>query len=78
MTTREPLWQPGKNAITLRDYFAAAAMQGCAVIEHRYSYDEIAAKAFTLADAMIAHRDGEMPWCERCGCYHSPKAEHVK
>jgi hypothetical protein len=43
--------------MTLRDYFAAKAMQG---FTHEYVYDNsdvIADKAYTLADAMLKARE---------------------
>ena len=59
MTTREPLWSPGKNAITLRDYFAAAAMQGyiTAGLPSDVSHRDMAEKVYRAADAMLEARD---------------------
>ena len=47
----------GSNGMTLRDYFAAKAMQG---FQDQWAYDnsdEIASKAYTLADAMLKARE---------------------
>ncbi len=44
------------EGMTLRDYFAAKAMQG---FQEQWVYDnsdEIASKAYTLADAMLKER----------------------
>jgi hypothetical protein len=50
-----------EQGMTLRDYFAAAALQGLLVNGHhknvRYSY--IAQDAYKLADAMIEARKGD-------------------
>jgi hypothetical protein len=42
--------------INLRDYFAAAALQGLLANASEVN-DELAAEAFTAADAMIAARE---------------------
>ena len=44
-------WRPG---LSLRDYFAAAAIHGMAASG---SYEAIASCAYILADAMLAERD---------------------
>ena len=50
------------NGMTLRDYFAAKAMQSyaayVAAADVRFSatYDEIASEAYAIADAMLAAR----------------------
>ena len=46
-----------QNGMTLRDYFAAKAMQG---FQQEWVYDnsdEIASKAYALADAMLKARE---------------------
>ena len=45
------------KGMTLRDYFAAKAMQG---IQSRvnWSDSDVAARAYSLADAMLKARDG--------------------
>ena len=47
------------NGMTLRDYFAAKAMQGiCASGPSlEWSNDRLAAEAYTLADAMLKARE---------------------
>lgn len=53
----EAIWTNLSEGMTLRDYFAAKAMNGLMASygEHDVSdYDEIAADAYRLADAMIA------------------------
>ncbi len=49
----------GAWGMSLRDYFAAAAMQGyiAAGVPHDSTYDDIAEKAFKAADAMIGERE---------------------
>lgn len=59
--------RPGKQhlsqeGMTLRDYFAAKAMQGILVNTERNEFsfgkvDEIASKAYELADAMLRARE---------------------
>lgn len=47
-----------ESGMTLRDYFAAKAMQGiCADPSIAPSLDEIVGIAYTVADAMLAERD---------------------
>ena len=43
------------NGMTLRDYFAAKAMQ--ALIDNDGLFSEIPAQAYALADAMLAARE---------------------
>ncbi len=46
------------TGMTLRDYFAAKAMQGAAASSVAYSSEkEAAADAYAMADAMLAERD---------------------
>ncbi|MEM8337372.1 hypothetical protein [Morganella morganii] len=52
----------GGRGITIRDYFAAKAMQGILVNAERNEFsfgkvDEIASKAYELADAMLRARE---------------------
>ena len=52
---------PPIQNITLRDYFAAAAMQGLLTSEivREYSNTHVANIAYMVADAMIAERDDD-------------------
>ncbi len=55
-----PIGPDTSSGMTLRDYFAAAAMQGLiAEMEeyHPQAYEAWAKRAYRLADAMIAERD---------------------
>ena len=59
----EPFTSDLRSGMTLRDYFAAKAMQGLVVIagDHRYGevvYDEprLVKRAYSLADAMLEER----------------------
>lgn len=48
-----------QDGMTLRDYFAAAAMQGAIASTHgqgRHMADEYAESAYAIADAMLAER----------------------
>lgn len=58
-----PEFAPGYAGMTLRDYFAAKAMQGyCAKEDSIDSYaDDIAADAYAIADAMLAVREVSIP-----------------
>ncbi len=48
----------GKRGLTLRDYFAAKAMQGMIVDPGSgYSNDELATFAYAVADAMLKARE---------------------
>jgi hypothetical protein len=60
----ESYWsQHPQDGMTLRDYFAAKAMQSyaayVAAADVRFSatYDEIASEAYAIADAMLAARN---------------------
>ena len=48
----------GKNGMTLRDYFAAKAMQGYCAREDSINshFDSLASDAYELADAMLLER----------------------
>jgi len=71
------------TGMTLRDYFAARAMQAFA---NEYFYDNsdvIADKAYTLADAMLKARETrlaqpeqERNFCSRCG-KRTPDLTHI-
>jgi len=45
------------EGISLRDYFAAAALQGMLTSDTQAAGDQLAAYAYELADAMLAARD---------------------
>jgi hypothetical protein len=47
----------GKKGMTLRDYFAAQAMQGMIVDVVQPQYDYIAETAYSIADAMMKARE---------------------
>jgi len=54
----------GSNGMTLRDYFAAQAMQGlmhnyhpCDFLEHKGWIEDISMASYQLADAMLAARE---------------------
>lgn len=50
----------GGEGMSLRDYFAAKAMQGLLAARGHYeNYREIASDAYLLADAMLKAREGE-------------------
>ena len=51
----EPDYGSGYAGMTLRDYFAAAALQGN-LIEPTANNDEVAKWAYSLADAMLKAR----------------------
>lgn len=54
-----PDFQPGYSGMTLRDYFAAKAMQGL-MSQHSYGASllhENAANAYKMANAMLAERE---------------------
>ena len=44
--------------MTLRDYFAAKAMQGMLAASENYSTSELAVYAYDVADAMLKTREG--------------------
>lgn len=49
--------QFGEGGMTLRDYFAAKAMQGMSTpLENPIHFDTFASRAYLLPDAMIAAR----------------------
>ena len=61
MSTKElPSWHPLAARVqdmTLRDYFAAKAMQGDVVGGvHRYDFEVTAKRAYQMADAMLKAR----------------------
>ena len=45
------------KGISIRDYFAAKAMQGLIIGEDDFEYDTIAKSSYKLADAMLAERN---------------------
>lgn len=48
------------HGMTLRDYFAAAALQGClASFELTGTLDAVASKAYAYADAMLKARESK-------------------
>jgi hypothetical protein len=51
---------PASGGMSLRDYFAAAALQGLLANASEVN-DELAAEAFMAADAMIAARERKEP-----------------
>ena len=51
-----PDFAPGYAGMTLRDYFAAKAMQGLIVGVDKPRTDYIARAAYEMADAMLAAR----------------------
>jgi hypothetical protein len=56
--TIEHLHEPVTTGMTLRDYFAAKALQG--ILSDSYDYsdrDRIATKAYEFADAMLRARE---------------------
>ena len=48
---------PPHRGMTLRDYFAAAAMQGMIAAGENYSTGELCEYAYGVADDMLALRD---------------------
>lgn len=51
----------GMYGMTLRDYFAAAALQGMLADKSRgYPHHEYASDAYSFADAMMAERTKEL------------------
>ena len=48
---------PGADGISMRDYFAAKAMQGYLAHGKAYDFDDIAQVSFRVADAMIKARE---------------------
>ena len=47
------------TGMTLRDYFAAKAMQGMLAASENYQTHEMAMYAYDIADAMLAVREAE-------------------
>jgi hypothetical protein len=47
----------GYHGMTLRDYFAAKAMQSLLVTDGTIRFGERAKEAYEMADAMLAERD---------------------
>lgn len=45
------------SGLTMRDYFAAKALQGLLASHTRATSDEFAGQAYVLADAMLAARE---------------------
>ena len=54
----EPDYGSGYRGMTLRDYFAAAVLQGN-LIEPTANNDEVAKWAYSLADAMLKAREAK-------------------
>ena len=54
----EPNYGSGYAGMTLRDYFAAAVLQGN-LIEPTANNDEVAKWAYSLADAMLKARESK-------------------
>jgi len=52
----EDLYEPNTAGMTLRDYFAAKAMQALMHEESEMSYDNISDFAYAVADAMLRAR----------------------
>ena len=48
---------PDETGMTLRDWFAGKAMQGCLATEGWASASDIAAGAYDMADAMLKARE---------------------
>jgi len=51
----QPMWQGATGGMTLRDYFAAKAMQG--LLQYAYAHADRASVAYKAADAMLAERE---------------------
>lgn len=49
----------GPSGMTLRDYFAAKAMQGMLAASEPYSTEELARYGYEVADAMLAAREAK-------------------
>jgi hypothetical protein len=47
----------GEGGMTLRDYFAAKAMQACITKGAPLVFDDIANKAYAMADVMLKARE---------------------
>jgi len=50
-------WENHDKGMTLRDYFAAKAMQGMMVDVYAPNFDYIAKTAYEMADAMLKARE---------------------
>ena len=57
-------WENHSDGMTLRDYFAAKAMQGlmhnyhpCDFLEHKGWIEDISMASYQMADAMLAARE---------------------
>ena len=57
-------WENHSEGMTLRDYFAAKAMQGlmhnyhpCDFLEHKGWIEDISMASYQMADAMLAARE---------------------
>jgi hypothetical protein len=48
---------PMQSDATLRDYFAAKAMQGICSANPKATYEEVSAFAYQMADAMLRARE---------------------
>jgi hypothetical protein len=60
--TTEDLWNDRQRCgITIRDYFAAAALQGLLVTRAHSSRHNLAESSFAMADAMLAARKEDQP-----------------
>lgn len=49
--------ESGYGGISIRDYFAAKAMQGICSANPKATYEEISAFAYRMADAMLKARE---------------------
>ena len=56
-----PEFAPGYAGMSLRDYFAAKAMQGLIVGVEKPRTDYIASAAYAMADAMLRARQEPQP-----------------
>lgn len=52
-----PDFAPGYAGMTLRDYFAAKAMQGMLAAMENYTTDDLCMYAYQVADAMLKARE---------------------
>lgn len=50
-------YEAQQQGLTLRDYFAAKAMQGMLAAAENHNTDELAVYAFDVADAMLKARE---------------------
>jgi D-alanyl-D-alanine carboxypeptidase len=55
MAAQMGLQQPNSSGMSLRDYFAAAALQG--LLSSMANYPQSATQAYEIADAMLAERE---------------------